>query len=103
MNLNVGSFTPLWGNIVVEPDFIKSVTGLIIPDTVKENKTPYGTVISVGPQMRSDLKPGDRVMVKAWQGQPIEIMGAAALIMDESFVVGKITDVPTNVLELVRN
>jgi len=73
----------------------KSAGGIIIPDTAKEKPT-YGTIVEVGPGLRSDkgdlipmsVKKGDQVLFAKWSGTEVKVDGEDLLIMKESDVLG---------------
>ncbi|OYW77670.1 MAG: hypothetical protein B7Z37_03000 [Verrucomicrobia bacterium 12-59-8] len=105
-NINVASFRPIDSQVLLEPDFArdeKRRSGLVVPDHVKDKVgTPFGTVVAVGPgrQLESGqlstmwVKPGDRVQVHAWKGNPVEVNGRALLCCDQNFIIGIIEDLP---------
>jgi chaperonin GroES len=95
-------FRPLHDRVVVrriEADQ-KTAGGIIIPDTAQE-KPQEGEVVSVGPGARNDhgelikteLKPGDRVLFGKWSGTEVKIEGEDLLIMKESDIMGVIEQV----------
>lgn len=102
--LNVKSFTPTGTKVVILPDFIKETkSGLIIPDTVKQDTlSPFGTIISVGPGRQTEnggfhyvpFSPGQYVQVMSWRGQPIEVNGEAYLCTDYEVIIGIVEKAP---------
>ena len=77
----------------------KTPGGIIIPDTAAE-KPQEGEVIAVGPGARGEdgkivamgLKKGDHVLFGKWSGTEVKIDGAELLIMQESDIMGVLTN-----------
>jgi chaperonin GroES len=96
-------FRPLHDRVVVKRIDAeeKTVGGIIIPDTAKE-KPSQGEVIVVGPGGRDeagklipiDIKVGNYVLFGKWSGTEVKIDGEELLIMNESDIIGVLTDVP---------
>ena len=95
-------FRPLHDRVVVrriESD-AKTAGGIIIPDTAKE-KPQEGEIIGVGPGARDeagklvplDVKVGDRILFGKWSGTDVKLDGQDLLIMNESDIMGVLTDV----------
>lgn len=65
----------------------KSAGGLFIPQTAKE-RPAEGVVVSVGPNVKSDLKAGDRILFGKYSGSDIKIDDISYLILkDEEIAV----------------
>ena len=94
-------FRPLHDRVVLEriDAEAKTAGGIIVPDTAQE-KPQQGEVIAVGPGTRDDsgklipldLKVGDRVLFGKWSGTEVKIDGAEYLIMQESDIMGVLTE-----------
>ena len=94
-------FRPLHDRVVLEriDAEAKTAGGIIVPDTAQE-KPQQGEVIAVGPGTRDDsgklipldVKVGDRVLFGKWSGTEVKIDGAEYLIMQESDVMGVLTE-----------
>ena len=90
-------FRPLHDRVVVKRLEEEELTagGIIIPDTAQE-KPMEGSVIAVGPGLRSDdgkitpldVKSGDRILFGKWSGTEVKIDGEELLIMKESDIMG---------------
>lgn len=86
--------TPLADRVVVQPMVKeeKSVSGIIIPDTVNKEKPAKGTVVAVGPgrytdegkRIPMDVKVGDKVYFKKPWDEPIKINDIEYYILSES-------------------
>lgn len=95
-------FRPLHDRVVVRriESEEKTIGGIIIPDTAKENPQE-GEVVAVGPGARNEqgelvpleLKAGDHVLFGKWSGTEVKIDGEDLLIMKESDILG-IIDAP---------
>jgi chaperonin GroES len=96
-------FRPLHDRVVVKRIEAEDKTagGIIIPDTAKE-KPSQGEVIAVGRGGRDeagklipiDVQVGDRVLFGKWSGTEVTINGQKLLIMQESDIMGVLTDLP---------
>jgi chaperonin GroES len=94
-------FRPLHDRIVLKRIDAESKTagGIIVPDTAQE-KPQQGEVITVGPGARDDsgklipidVKAGDRVLFANWSGTEVKIDGVDYLIMQESDIMGVLTE-----------
>ncbi len=94
-------FRPLHDRVVLEriDAEAKTAGGIIVPDTAQE-KPQQGEVIAVGPGTRDnsgkliplDVKVGDRVLFGKWSGTEVKIDGAEYLIMQESDIMGVLTE-----------
>jgi chaperonin GroES len=94
-------FRPLHDRVVLEriDAEAKTAGGIIVPDSAQE-KRQQGEVIAVGPGARDDsgklipldVKVGDRVLFGKWSGTEVKIDGAEYLIMQESDIMGVLTE-----------
>ncbi len=83
--------TPISDHIVVKPVSAeeKSVSGIIIPDTVSKERPERGEVISVGPgrqldngsMSHMDVKPGQIVLFKKYAPDEVKIDTVEFLII----------------------
>src|SRR5437660_12171972 len=97
-------FRPLHDRVVVKRVDAEEKTtgGIIIPDTAKE-KPSQGEITAVGPGGRDesgklipiDIKVGDRVLLGKWFGTEVKLDGQELMIMNDSVVMGVLTDVPS--------
>lgn len=72
---------PLGDNVLVKQKKADEVTsfGLVLPE--KDEKKPEGEVVAVGPgkllengtRSQMDVKVGDRVLLKSWGGDKVEV------------------------------
>lgn len=91
------AFRPLHDRVVIRrlESEEKTKGGIIIPDTAKE-KPQEGSVVAVGPGLRSDdgklapldVKAGDRVLFGKWSGTEIKVDGEDLLIVKEADILG---------------
>ncbi len=90
------SITPLGDKVVVLPREAEEVSasGIIIPDTVKKQKTERGTVVATGPGRYEEgalvpmtVKKGDEVIFEQTYRDPIEIDGEEYYIFSESSIL----------------
>lgn len=94
-----GAIRPLYDRLLVKrlESEQKSAGGIIIPDTAQE-KTQYGTVVSVGEgKLLSDgsvrplkLTQGDKVIFGKFSGTEVKVAGDEFLILREEEILGKI-------------
>jgi len=86
---------PLGGNILVKPVTEKSVSGIMLPDTVDREKPQKGEVIAVGTGKVTDdgkrlafnVKVGDVILFKKYSPDEVEVDGEDYLIMDEDAIL----------------
>ena len=100
--INKLSIQPLADRIVVEPASKEEVStsGIIIPDTAKDEKPERGTVVAVGPGKFGDdnelvpmtLKVGDTVIFSKYGFDEVKVDGKEYLILSESSVLAVIND-----------
>ena len=82
---------PLADRVLIEPAAAetKTIGGIIIPDTAKEQPL-QGTIVAVGKGTKDEemiLKEGDKVLYGKYAGTEIEHEGKKYLIMRQSDVV----------------
>lgn len=96
---------PLFDTVFVErtcKDFEKTSGGIILPDNVRDEgkRVYYGTVLHAGPGayheksgifMKSELKPGDKVMFGRYIPNIIELDGKKVYILKEFQIYAKIS------------
>lgn len=80
---------PLNNNLLIEGTS-KVLDGIIIPDSAKERPTT-GIVKAVGEEVRK-VKVGERVLVKGYMVDEVEIDEIKYLLCQEDGVIGKIYD-----------
>lgn len=93
------SISPLSDRVVVKP-FAKeevSASGIIIPDTAKQDKPERGTVIAVGPGRYDDgdllpmsLKVGDIVLFSKYGYAEVKVDEQEYIIIPESDILAKL-------------
>jgi chaperonin GroES len=93
------SISPLSDRVVVQP-FAKeeiSSSGIIIPDTAKQDKPERGTVVATGPGKYEDgshspmtVKVGDVVLFSKYGYEEVKIDGQEYFILSESAILAKI-------------
>jgi Co-chaperonin GroES (HSP10) len=99
MAKNKVSISPLSDRVVVQP-FAKeevSASGIIIPDTAKQDKPERGTVVAAGPGKYDDgslvpmtVKVGDTVLFSKYGYDEVKIDGQEYFILSESSILAKI-------------
>jgi chaperonin GroES len=80
---------------------VKTVGGIIIPDTAQE-KPMEGEVVAVGPGARNEqghivaleVRAGDRILFGKWSGTEVKLNGEELLIMNESDIMGIVEGAP---------
>lgn len=96
---------PLGDRVVVRPlteeeAGTKSAAGIIIPDTVKQEKAEQGVVIAVGPgkwnedgdsRIAMGVKVGDRVVFSKYGPDEVKVGEKEYFIVSESSILGVIT------------
>lgn len=93
------SIQPLGDRVVVKPTPREEVSasGIIIPDTVKQERAERGTVVATGPGRYEDgsvlpmtVKKGDEVLFEQTYRDPIEIDGEDYYIFSETSILAVI-------------
>lgn len=95
------SIAPLGDRVVVRPASTEEVSasGIIIPDTVKKEKSERGTVVAVGPgkwnedgdeRVPMSVKVGDEVIFEQTYRDPVEIDEEEYYIFSESSILAVI-------------
>ncbi|TSC62030.1 MAG: chaperonin GroES [Parcubacteria group bacterium Gr01-1014_106] len=89
---------PLNDHVVIKPVKAEEVTasGIVLPDTAREEKPEQGEVLSVGPgkllengqRAPMSVKPGDRVLFTKYAPDEVEIDGEDMLIVQEEKILG---------------
>ncbi|MDP3685317.1 MAG: co-chaperone GroES [bacterium] len=89
---------PLNDHVVVKPLKAEEVTksGLVLPDTAREEKPEQGEVIAVGTGKLLDdgrrapmsVKPGDKVLFTKYAPDEVEIDGEDYLVLEEEKILG---------------
>ncbi len=92
---------PLNDHVVIKPLKAEEVTksGLVLPDTAREEKPEQGEVIAVGPgkllengqRAPMGVKPGDRVLFTKYAPDEVEIDREEYLVVSEEKILGIIT------------
>jgi len=91
------SLRPLADRVVVKPATKeeKSVSGIIIPDTVDKEKPAKGVVVAVGAGKIEDgklipmhVKVGDKVLFSKYGYDEVKIDGEEYFILSESSILG---------------
>ena len=82
---------PLADRVVIEPAVAeqKTASGIIIPDTAKENPQ-QGTVVAVGPGTKDNpipVKVGDTVIYGKYAGTEFHLDGKDYMIMRENDII----------------
>ena len=86
---------PLGGNILVKPVSEKSVSGIVLPDTVDREKPQKGEIVALGTgklakdgkKLPFNVKVGDVVLFKKYSPDEVEVDGEDYLIMDEDAIL----------------
>jgi len=76
--------------IIVRVIYDERSRGIVIPDKAKQYGAAFtGDVISVGVEYKYDVKPGDRIYFRRYEGFKILHKGIAYLCLRAKWVVGK--------------
>ena len=89
---------PLHSNVLIKPLSAEEVTasGIVLPDTVDQDKPMEGEVMAVGPgkrdengeRMPMDVKKGDRVLFTKYAPDEVEVDGEEYLVVEEDKILG---------------
>ena len=89
---------PLSDHLILEPLEEEKVTksGIVLPDTAKEERPTQGKVVAVGPgkfdedgekRIPMSVKPGDVVLFKKYGPDEVEVDGKKYLVVAETDVL----------------
>ena len=86
---------PLGGNLLVKAVVEKSISGIVLPDTIDKEKPQKGEVIALGTgkiakdgkKIAFNVKIGDIVLFKKYSPDEVELDGEDYLIMDEDAIL----------------
>ncbi|HRP37393.1 MAG TPA: co-chaperone GroES [Candidatus Dojkabacteria bacterium] len=86
---------PLGGNLLVKAIVEKSVSGIVLPDTIDKEKPQKGEAIALGTgkvakdgkKIAFNVKVGDIVLFKKYSPDEVEVNGEDYLIMDEDAIL----------------
>jgi chaperonin GroES len=86
---------PLGGNLLVKAIVEKSISGIVLPDTIDKEKPQKGEVIALGTgklakdgkKIAFNVKVGDIVLFKKYSPDEVEVNGEDYLIMDEDAIL----------------
>jgi chaperonin GroES len=93
------SISPLSDRVVVQPVAKEEVSasGILIPDTAKQDKPERGTVVAVGPGKFEDgarspmsVAVGDKVLFSKYGYDEVKIDGESYFILAESSILAKV-------------
>jgi Co-chaperonin GroES (HSP10) len=92
---------PLNDKVVIKPLSREEVTasGIVLPDTVDQEKPMQGEVVAVGPGKTDDgdrvpmgVKVGDKVLFTKYSPDEVEIDGEEYLVIEEEKILGIVKD-----------
>lgn len=79
---------PLSNHLLIEPEE-KELPGFIIPDTARKDRPSVGIVRAIGPKIQS-VSLGDKVLLKTYMIDELEIDNKKYMVGQEDCVIGKI-------------
>jgi len=86
------NFEPLNKNILIQRPSKEEKTagGIILPDSMKQEKPQEGYVVAVAPDLETSIEVGNKVMFGKYSGQEVTFESKDYLLMNEADVLGKI-------------
>lgn len=91
MRKNKFEIIPLGKQILLKPDPEEgrmSESGLYKPDTVEQEQKAIGTVVAIGPDVKKNIKVGDRVIYGVFAGDSINLGYEDFKFLEEEYVLG---------------
>lgn len=89
---------PLHDHVVIKPLKAEEITksGIVLPDTAREEKPEQGEVIAIGPgkllengtRSPVSVQPGDKVLFTKYAPDEVEIDGEEYLVIEEEKILG---------------
>lgn len=73
---------PLGENVLVqlEKPEQRTAAGIYLPETAKEDRSQFGTVVAVGGSEKMTVKAGDRVIFRLYGGEEVAFQGEKFLL-----------------------
>lgn len=73
---------PLGENVLIQPEKPEQKTeaGIYLPDTAKEERSQFGTVVAIGESDKIKVKSGDEVIFRLYGGEEISVFGEKYLL-----------------------
>ena len=78
---------PLSNNLLILGEEKQSTSSIIIPDTAHKDRPSVGKIVAIGPKVK-DVKVGDKVLLKTYMLDELEIDGKKHLTGQEDCVIG---------------
>jgi len=76
----------------LEQEERKTAGGLVLPDSVKNEKTIKAEVVAVGTDEKFEVKVGDKILVQSFSGTEIEEGDDKYILVEESKVLAIVKD-----------
>lgn len=80
---------PLSNNLLIKGT--EQTRGFIVPDSANRDRPTTGEVIAIGEGVKK-VKVGDKVLVKSYMSDEIEIDEARYLVCQEEAIIGTLND-----------
>lgn len=76
------SVKPLGENVLVRPEKAeqKTAAGIYLPETAKEERSQFGTVVAIGESDKIKVKAGQKVIFRLYGGEEITVSGEKYLL-----------------------
>lgn len=76
------SVKPLGENVLVRPEKAeqKTAAGIYLPETAKEERSQFGTVVAIGESDKIKVKAGQKVIFRLYGGEEITVQGESYLL-----------------------
>lgn len=77
-----GTIRPLGENILIQPEKPEQKTeaGIYLPETAKEERSQFGTVIAIGESEKIKVAVGEKVIFRLYGGEEIVVSGERYLL-----------------------
>ncbi len=76
----------------LEQESRKTAGGIVLPDSVKNEKTIRAEVVAIGTDEKFEVKVGDKILVQSFSGTEIEEGEDKYILVEESKVLAIIKD-----------
>ncbi len=91
---------PLNDVVIIKPDPYHTgmkIDHIVLPEENSvEKRSPYATVVSVGPRCEENWEPGDRVIIRTdynWgRDSHVKVDGEELRLIRESYIIGRLND-----------
>ena len=77
--------------VIVDPIYEKAKGVIVLPDGSEKREGEFhGIVVSVGPECKHSIKPGDRILFRRHEGTELEVCNKKLLALKQEWVIAEV-------------